>query len=35
MQHNASSAPGPTPDHPQGPEDREAEDFTSAGEPVP
>ena len=30
MQHNASSAPGPTPDHPQGPEDREAEDFTSA-----
>ncbi|XP_061024915.1 activating signal cointegrator 1 complex subunit 2 isoform X2 [Eubalaena glacialis] len=32
MQHNASSAPGPTPDHPQGPEDREAEDFTSAVE---
>ncbi|XP_072809351.1 activating signal cointegrator 1 complex subunit 2 isoform X3 [Vicugna pacos] len=31
-QHNARSAPGPTPDHPQGPEDREAEDFTSAVE---
>ncbi|XP_014397991.1 PREDICTED: activating signal cointegrator 1 complex subunit 2 isoform X1 [Myotis brandtii] len=31
-QHNASSAPGPTPDHPQGPEDRKAEDITSAVE---
>lgn len=34
-QHNASSALGPTPDHPHGPEDRKTEDFTSAGEPVP
>uniref|UniRef100_A0A8D1BQY1 Activating signal cointegrator 1 complex subunit 2 n=1 Tax=Sus scrofa TaxID=9823 RepID=A0A8D1BQY1_PIG len=31
-QHNASSAPGPTPDHPQGPEDGKAEDFTCAVE---
>lgn len=34
-QHNVSFAPGPTPDHPQGSEDRKAKDFTSAGEPVP
>ncbi|GAB1295754.1 Activating signal cointegrator 1 complex subunit 2 [Apodemus speciosus] len=32
-QHNASSAPGPTPDHPQRPEDRKAEDFSSTVHP--